>query len=70
VSFRVGPAGFQLLIIQAEPSQAGIYTCLAYSKAGEVKEQFRLIVLGIEIYDYNYFLFYSKQQKVEIFFCL
>ncbi|CAF3856205.1 unnamed protein product, partial [Rotaria magnacalcarata] len=43
--YRIGPAGFQLLIIQAEPSQAGIYTCLAYSKAGEVKEQFRLIVL-------------------------
>ncbi|CAF4152779.1 unnamed protein product, partial [Rotaria magnacalcarata] len=32
--YRIGPAGFQLLIIQAEPSQAGIYTCLAYSKAG------------------------------------
>ncbi|CAF0772843.1 unnamed protein product [Rotaria sordida] len=43
--YRIGPSGFQLLIIQADPSQAGIYTCLAYSKAGEAKEQFRLTVL-------------------------
>jgi len=46
---RIGPAGFQLLIIQADPSQAGIYTCLAYSKAGETKQQFRLTVLGKKI---------------------
>ncbi|CAF2894680.1 unnamed protein product [Rotaria sp. Silwood2] len=43
--YRIGPSGFQLLIIQADPTQAGIYTCLAYSKAGEAKEQFRLTVL-------------------------
>jgi len=46
---RIGPAGFQLLIIQADPSQAGIYTCLAYSKAGEAKQQFHLTVLGKKI---------------------
>ncbi len=45
---RIGPAGFQLLIIQADPSQAGVYTCLAYSKAGEAKQQFRLTVSGIK----------------------
>ena len=43
---RIGPGGFQLLIIQAEPSQEGIYTCHAYSKAGEARQQFRLTVLG------------------------
>ena len=47
--YRIGPGGFQLLIIQADPSQAGIYTCLAYSKAGEAKQQFHLTVLGIDI---------------------
>jgi hypothetical protein len=46
---RIGPGGFQLLIIQADPSQAGIYTCHAYSKAGEAKQQFRLTVLGKRI---------------------
>jgi hypothetical protein len=45
---RIGPGGFQLLIIQADPSQAGIYTCHAYSKAGEAKQQFQLTVLGIK----------------------
>jgi hypothetical protein len=43
---RIGPGGFQLLIIQADPSQEGIYTCYAYSKAGEARQQFRLTVLG------------------------
>ncbi|CAF1357382.1 unnamed protein product [Adineta steineri] len=43
--YRIGPGSLQLLIIQADPSQAGIYTCLAYSKAGEAKQQFRLTVL-------------------------
>ncbi|UJR25150.1 hypothetical protein I4U23_006509 [Adineta vaga] len=43
--YRIGPGGSQLLIIQADPSQGGIYTCIAYSKAGEAKQQFRLIVL-------------------------
>lgn len=62
---RIGPAGFQLLIIQADSSQAGIYTCLAYSKAGEVKEQFRLIVLGIEIR----FVFVLNERSLH-FFCL
>lgn len=58
---RIGPGGFQLLIIQAEPSQAGIYTCLAYSKAGEAKQQFRLTVLGRKILCDNYFsiIFFS-----------
>ncbi len=49
--YRIGPAGFQLLIIQADPFQAGIYTCLAYSKAGEAKQQFRLTVLGKKKYN-------------------
>ena len=52
---RIGPGGFQLLIIQADPSQAGIYTCLAYSKAGEAKQQFRLTVLGKIIFQDNFF---------------
>ncbi|CAF0852080.1 unnamed protein product [Adineta ricciae] len=43
--YRIGPGGSQLLIIQADPTQAGIYTCLAYSKAGEAKQHFRLTVL-------------------------
>jgi hypothetical protein len=55
---RIGPAGFQLLIIQADPSQAGIYTCLAYSKAGEAKQQFRLTVLGINIQLLIHFLIF------------
>ena len=47
VCLRIGPDGSQLLIIQADPTQAGIYTCLAYSKAGEAKQHFRLTVLGL-----------------------
>ncbi len=60
--YRIGPAGFQLLINQADPSQSGIYTCLAYSKAGEAKQQFRLTVLGNEIKNF------PGKEKNEIFF--
>ena len=60
---RIGPAGFQLLIIQADPSQAGIYTCLAYSKAGEVKQQFRLTVLGTAQLWPSSFLFLHTSQS-------
>jgi hypothetical protein len=57
---RIGPAGFQLLIIQADPSQAGVYTCLAYSKAGEAKQQFRVTVLGIKMNIENIILNFSQ----------
>ena len=67
--YRIGPAGFQLLIIQADPSQAGIYTCLAYSKAGEAKQQFRLSVLGVKyrllISFFKYILFFIVPPRIQ-----
>jgi hypothetical protein len=59
---RIGPGGFQLLIIQADPSQAGIYICHAYSKAGEAKQQFQLTVLGIKRKKTNYRIFSSSKK--------
>lgn len=63
---RIGPGGFQLLIIQAEPSQAGTYTCLAYSKAGEAKQQFRLTVLGKKMLEEKFFFLCFVLQNEEI----